>query len=426
MEKMDPANQSEADKLRKKAEEILRNKKPKLDSAPTEAELLRLVHELEVYQIELELQNEELKLARERSEDIARKFTSLYDFAPIGYFTLSKEGKILELNLIGAKMLGYQRSILKNKLFRRFIQEHGQAEFNLFIEKAFQSKIKEVTEMLVIGPNENPISAQLTAIVEEEHDGNCLLTVLDISDRKKAEQELEEVAKRMRILNSQKDMFFSVIAHDLKNPFNSIIGYSELLLMDIRNKEYEAAEEYSEIILNSSIRAMDLLGNLMEWAKSQTGRIIYNPTQILLADVVNEVVDLFDQIARQKDITIRKEIPGAIEISADKNMIATVVRNLVSNAVKFTKPGGEITIFTKETPDSFTLCVKDFGIGIPQEILEKLFKLDSNFTSLGTKNEKGSGLGLILCKEFMDKHKGRIWAETEKNQGSTFYVEFPR
>lgn len=426
MDKRDPANQSESNQLREKAEEILKLRKLKLNSVPTEAELLRLVHELEVYQIELELQNEELKIARERSDINAQKYTSLYDFAPIGYYTLSKEGKILELNLVGAKMLGQNRSFLKDRLFGRFIPEKGQSEFNIFLKKAFESKIKEVTEMLIIGSEETPIFAQLTAIVEEEHDENCLLTVLDISDRKKAELELEEVAKRMKIMNSQKDMFFSIIAHDLKNPFNSIIGYSELLLMDIRNKEYETAEEHSEIILSSSIRAMDLLGNLMDWARSQTGRIIYNPTQISLSDVVNEVVDLFDQIARQKEITIIKEIPAEIEISADKDMIATVVRNLVSNAVKFTRPGGEITIFTKETPDSFTLCVKDFGVGIAQKALEKLFKFDANYTTLGTKNEKGSGLGLVLCKEFIDKHNGRIWAETEKDFGSTFYVEFPR
>ncbi len=389
-------------------------------------ERLNLVHKLEVYQIELELQNEELKLARERAETIAQKYTSLYDFAPIGYFILSKEGKILDLNLAGAKILGKDRSSLKKKLFDRFIPEKGHSTFNLYLEKAFQSKTNEMFEMFIMGSGDSPMFAQLTAIVEDEHPDQLLITVMDITARKKAELEIEEAANRMNVLNSQKDMFFSIIAHDLRNPFNAIIGYTELLLMEIRSKNYHSVEEFAEIVLNSSKRAMDLLTNLMEWARSQTGRLIYNPMHIGLLDVVNEVTDMIDQIGRQKDVTIRKDISNDIEILADKDMIATVIRNLVSNAVKFTKPGGEIIIYTEQTPTSITLCVKDNGIGIAKDNLEKLFRIDAGYTSKGTKNEKGTGLGLILCKEFVEKHGGEIWAETEKDLGSTFFVSLPR
>ena len=423
---MDDANQTEPNQLRGKSEEILKKKSSKLNSAPTETELLRVVHELEVYQIELELQNEELKLARERSETIAQKYTSLYDFAPIGYFTLSKEGKILDLNLFGAKMFGKNRSALKEKLFGRFIPEKGHSTFNLYLEKAFQSKTKEVIEMLVSGSGDSPMFAKLTGIVEEENPDQCLLTVVDITDRKKSELELEEAAKRMNALNTQKDLLFSIIGHDLRSPFSAIIGYCELLMMEVRSKNYESVEEFSGIVLDSSKKAMELLANLMEWAESQTGRLIYNPTRIALRDAVNEVTDMFNQIARQKDITIRKEIPNEMEILADKDMIATVIRNLVSNAVKFTKTGGEINIYTEEASNSITLCVKDSGVGMAIHDLEKLFRVDVTFTTLGTKNEKGTGLGLILCKEFVEKHEGKIWAETEKDLGSTFYVSLPR
>lgn len=419
---MDPSNKSDHNQLRKKAEEILKNKLSKVNLAPTEADLLRLVHELEVHQIELELQNEELKLARERSESIAHKYTSLYDFAPIGYFTLSNEGKILELNLIGSKMLGNDRSFLKNKPFGRFIQDKNVPAFNQFLENAFKTKTKEAIDIMVMGIG----YAQLTAIVDEEHENNCLLTVMDITDRKKTEIELEEVVRQLHILNSQKDMFFSIIAHDLKNPFNAIIGYSELLMMEVRQNEYKAVEEFAGIILDSSIRAMDLLGNLMQWAKSQTGRIIFDPKRMALNDVITEVTDMFDQIALQKDITIKKVISNEIEVLADKDMLATIIRNLISNAVKFAKPGGEITIYTVEEPKTLTLAVKDYGVGIDKQDLEKLFRIDATFTSLGTKNEKGTGLGLVLCKEFVERHGGKIWAETEKGVGSTFYVSLPR
>lgn len=423
---MDPSNKSDHNQLRKKAEEILKNKLSKVNLAPTEADLLRLVHELEVHQIELELQNEELKLARERSESIAHKYTSLYDFAPIGYFTLSNEGKILELNLIGSKMLGNDRSFLKNKPFGRFIQDKNVPAFNQFLENAFKTKTKEAIDIMVMGIGYSPMYAQLTAIVDEEHENNCLLTVMDITDRKKTEIELEEVVRQLHILNSQKDMFFSIIAHDLKNPFNAIIGYSELLMMEVRLNEYKAVEEFAGIILDSSIRAMDLLGNLMQWAKSQTGRIIFDPKRMALNYVITEVTDMFDQIALQKDITIKKVISNEIEVLADKDMLATIIRNLISNAVKFAKPGGEITIYTVEEPKTLTLAVKDYGVGIDKQDLEKLFRIDATFTSLGTKNEKGTGLGLVLCKEFVERHGGKIWAETEKGVGSTFYVSLPR
>ncbi|MDI1322771.1 MAG: PAS domain-containing sensor histidine kinase [Algoriphagus sp.] len=423
---MDPVNQFDPNQLRKKAEDILKSKISKRKVVPTESDLLRLVHELEVHQIELELQNEELILSRERSENIAQKYTSLYDFAPIGYFTLSKEGKILELNLIGAKMLGKERSFLKNRHFGQFLDGKGLLAFSLFLDKAFESKTKLVSEMTVLGTGNSPIYAQLTAIVEEEHDDNCLLTILDITDRKKAELDLEEVVRQLHILNSEKDKFFSIIAHDLKNPFNSIIGYSELLVMKVREKKFEVVEEFAGIILDSSLRAMDLLGNLMKWAQSKTGRINFNPRNIVLIEVVNEVTDMYDQIAQQKDITIRKKIPEEMVIHADEDMLATILRNLISNAVKFSKPGGEILLFSKGELNTVTLGVKDFGIGIAKDELDKLFRLDTSFSSIGTNGEKGTGLGLILCKEFVDRHGGKIWAETEKNLGSTFFVSLPR
>lgn len=423
---MDDSNQSESGRLRQKAEEILKKNNTGKSSGSADAELLKIVHELEVYQIELELQNEELKLAREQSEITAQKYTSLYDFAPIGYFTLSKAGKILDLNLSGAKMLGNVRANLKHLPFKRFIPESLQATFGFFLEKAFKNKTQATIELELMSGKDDLRVVQLTAITEDQHEDHCLLTILDITDRKKAEFELEEAAKRLKILNSQKDMFFSIIAHDLKNPFSLIIGYSELLVMEVKNNEYQNAEEISGIILDSSKKIMDLLGNLMEWAKSQTGRMIYHPASFQLAEVVSEVTDFFELIARQKNIAVRKEVSEQITINADRNMIATVIRNLVSNAIKFARSGSEIIISARETTDSVTFSVKDFGVGIAPYDLEKLFRIDASLSRLGTNNEKGTGLGLILCKEFVERHGGKIWVETEKDQGSTFFVSLPR
>ncbi len=206
---MDTNHTSDHNQFRKEAEKIVKSKVAKSSYESSETRLLRLVHELEVHQIELELQNEELKLARERSERIAHKYTCLYDFAPIGYFTLSKEGIILDLNLIGSKMLGKDRSNIKLKPLSRFIMEKDQPAFNCFLERAFKSEVKEVTDIMVIGLGNPPIYAELTAIVDEENQDHCLLTMMDITDRKKARLELEEVVKQLHVLNAQKDKFFS-------------------------------------------------------------------------------------------------------------------------------------------------------------------------------------------------------------------------
>jgi PAS domain S-box-containing protein len=423
---MEHKNQSESVRLREKAEEVLKNKKSGKSYESSGEELLRIVHELEVYQIELELQNEALKLAREQSEITAQKYTSLYDFAPIGYFTLSDEGKILDLNLSGAKMLGNVRANLKNIPFKRFIPESLQATFGFFLEKTFKNKTKETIELELIGGKDDLRVVQMIAITEDQHEDHCLLTILDITDRKKAELELEEAAKRLKTINSQKDMFFSIIAHDLKNPFSVIIGYCQLLIMEVNNKDYQMVEEISGIIMDSSRKILDLLGNLMDWAKSQTGRMIFNPISFQLAEVIQEVTDIFDLIAKQKNIAIRKEVSDQITINADRDMIATVIRNLVSNAIKFARSGTEIIISARESTDSVTFSVKDFGVGIPPYDLAKLFRIDASLSRTGTNNEKGTGLGLILCKEFVERHGGKIWVETEKDQGSTFFVSIPR
>lgn len=423
---MDQKNQSELVRLREKAEEVLKNKKSGKSYGSSGEELLRIVHELEVYQIELELQNEALKLAREQSEITAQKYTSLYDFAPIGYFTLSDEGKILDLNLSGAKMLGNVRATLKNIPFKRFIPESLQATFGFFLEKTFKNKTKETIELELICGKDDLRVVQMIAITEDQHEDHCLLTILDITDRKKAELELEEAAKRLNTINSQKDMFFSIIAHDLKNPFSVIIGYCELLIMEVQNKDYQIVEEISGIIMDSSKKILDLLGNLMDWAKSQTGRMIFNPASFQLAEVIQEVTDIFDLIAKQKNIAIRKEVSDQITVNADRDMIATVIRNLVSNAIKFSRSGTEIIISAWEASDSVTFSVKDFGVGIPPYDLVKLFRIDASLSRSGTNNERGTGLGLILCKEFVERHGGKIWVETEKDQGSTFFVSLPR
>ncbi len=248
---------------------------------------------------------------------------------------------------------------------------------------------------------------------------------VDFKNRRLLEKELLAKNQQLQQMNAEKDKFFSIIAHDLKSPFNSIMGFSELLVERAAENDHEEIENYAAIILQSSERAMTLLENLMLWSRSQTGRIEYSPAHFELVTLINEVLSLLSDAARQKSITLKSDLPAYLTVFADKPMISTVLRNLITNAVKFTKPGGNILVMAKETGAELLVSVKDDGVGLSEDAREKLFRVGENYTTKGTGNEQGTGLGLILCKEFIDKHGGKIWAESEQQSGSTFSFSLP-
>ena len=249
--------------------------------------------------------------------------------------------------------------------------------------------------------------------------------IIDISERKQAEYHIKRKNEELQKLNAEKDKFFSIIAHDLKSPFNSIVGFSDLLAEQVKNKEYEGIEKYSTIVLQSSQRAMDLLMNLMEWSQSQTGRMEFNPKYFELVELINDTELLLSGSLEQKSISISKITPSHLPLFADKKMIETVLRNLISNAIKFTFPGGNITISVEEKLNELLVSISDTGVGISKANCEKLFRIDQTYSTSGTNKEKGTGLGLILCLEFVEKHGGKIWVESEEGKGSTFHFTIP-
>jgi PAS domain S-box len=249
---------------------------------------------------------------------------------------------------------------------------------------------------------------------------------VDITDSKKAETALLESKASLVELNATKDKFFSIIAHDLKSPFNSILGLSGLLEDQVKEKNYEGLEEFASLIRTSSELAYDLLKNLLEWSRTQTGKMEFSPEYIELVSLIGETIKLLQHNAIQKSIGIETELPRNMVVFADKAMISTVLRNLISNAIKFTPDNGQIVISATATPEEITITVADNGVGIGEREITKLFKIDENHSTLGTHNEKGTGLGLILCKEFIEKHDGRIWVESEIGIGSRFYFTIPR
>ncbi|MBN1598074.1 MAG: HAMP domain-containing histidine kinase [Bacteroidales bacterium] len=242
------------------------------------------------------------------------------------------------------------------------------------------------------------------------------------------EQSEEIMAHRDQLskLNATKDKLFSILAHDLKNPFNTILGFSELLLIKIRNYPLEKIEYQVKLIRNSTKYAYNLLENLLQWSRSQRGIISFEPEIIRISEYVDNELKSLRQQAISKEITIEEKTENDEKIiEADPNMISIVVRNLISNAIKFSHKGSKIDIKLQFTDDAFIFSVKDRGTGMTEEKKNQLFKVIENISTSGTDGEKGTGLGLLVCADFIEKHKGNIVVESEENVGSTFSFSIP-
>ncbi len=239
------------------------------------------------------------------------------------------------------------------------------------------------------------------------------------------ELKVEQRTKELKELNATKDKFFSIIAHDLKNPFNTLLGFSELMINNWDDYDRKQLSEFINIINSTSKNAYSLLENLLEWSRSQTGRIELNPEKINLFRLVEENIGLLKGVADNKSIKLTDEVKKDAVAFADRNMINTVIRNLLTNALKYTSKGGMVRISSELTADSVIIKVTDTGVGIQEENLEKLFRIDVNYSTRGTEDEAGTGLGLILCKEFIQRNKGEIKAKSTFGIGSEFSFTLP-
>lgn len=245
-------------------------------------------------------------------------------------------------------------------------------------------------------------------------------------DRKRKIENLKKLTEEYRQLNATKDKFFSIIAHDLKNPFNTLLGFSDMLSEDYYEMSDEERLEYVSFIKRTSEGTLSLLQNLLQWSRSQTGRISYNPENINIPTLIQNVIDLIGQNAELKNITVKNGLTQPMLAFTDKDMINTVVRNLFTNAIKFTPKGGEISITAYQSNSHMEVRIKDTGVGMDERTMDSLFQIDKSCSSPGTEGEKGTGLGLILCKEFIERNGGKIWVESEIGKGSTFIFTLPR
>ncbi len=252
-----------------------------------------------------------------------------------------------------------------------------------------------------------------------------IVHVIEITERKNAEKMLEVQACELRELNTTKDKFFSIIAHDLRSPFNAIIGFSDLLMQNFNQLDNQTLLKGLKNIENASSHAFTLLENLLIWSQQQTGHLKFNPEKLNLLAQVNESYSTIESEAIKKDIQVTINIKKSLHIFADKNMIDSVLRNLISNAIKFTRRQGKIKITASQIDKELLVSITDNGVGMSPEKQKTIFEIEKHTNTFGTDNEQGSGLGLILCKDFIDKHNGRIWVESTPGKGSTFTFSLP-
>jgi PAS domain S-box-containing protein len=421
---MEMSDEAEFYSLRKKAEEALKDKRPLLDSSRTENELLKAVHELEVFQIELLMQNEELKSAREKCEIIAQKYTSLYDFAPVSYLTLSREGIILDLNLIGSKLLGNHRSFLKKDNFARFISESERSTFNYFLAKTFESKAKEEIEIEVRRCDGTFISVLLTAIVEFENEECCLVTIQDITERKmnhqslqKLNQSLEFQTKELAVSNAELEQFAYVASHDLQEPLRMVSSFLSLLERKYKDQLDEKALQYIDFAVSGAVRMRRIILDLLEY--SRVGKQNAQLEWVQLPGVVEEIRQLQRKLIQEKKAEITFQ--GIETMWTLRPPLLQIMQNLIGNALKYTRPdvSPKISITAVDLPICWQISVSDNGLGIKEEYYDKIFIL---FQRLHRKEEfEGTGIGLSIVKKIVEALGGKIWIESEYQKGSIFH-----
>jgi PAS domain S-box-containing protein len=384
---------------------------------------LKLVHLLQVHQIELEHQNQELRIAQEELEVSRSKYVNLFDFSPVPYFTLNPDGVINELNLSAAKMFGADRKKIIGNLFIAYIVLEDRGIFNAFIKDVFNVSVKHSCEIKVINKAKRIFHVLMEGLELDsaiEPDKKCQVALIDLTGYKNVENSLKESTIELKLLNATKDKFFSIIAHDLRSPFQTLLGFSELLASQIETLTKEEIISFSNGLNNNLLNVYGLLDNLLHWSLMQRGIVEYKPGNLNLYEIVNKMIGISNPVAKKKNISISNNVDTGIVVYADTDMILSIIQNLITNAIKFTPAEGSISISSIEKGSCVEVSVQDTGVGIKTENISDLFNFNSIITTNGTSGEKGTGLGLPLCKEFVEKHGGKIWAVSEVGKGSKF------
>lgn len=365
------------------------------------------------------------------NHDLERYFFNvLMDNIPDRIYFKDIDGKYIKINKSAALRRGIENpdeAIGKND-FDFFTAEHAEAALKDEQEIIKYGKAIESIEekQTWIGGKEDWASTTKAPIYDDNKKiiGTFGIT-RDITVRKLAQEALSQSELKLRELNAVKDKFFSIIAHDLRGPFNGLFGLLNMVREDFDKIGVDEVKENLECINDILQNLFQLLEDLLEWGRIQRNVIEFSPLNDNICNVIRNVVDLYSINAKNKNIILNLEMPDELFVNFDKKMVSTVVRNLITNAIKFTPMWGSIKVTVIDEADQVRISVQDTGIGISNKNLQRLFNLTEYFSTQGTNNEGGTGLGLILCKEFVERHGGKIFVETELKKGSIFSFTIP-
>jgi chemotaxis family two-component system sensor kinase Cph1 len=412
-----------AGKLRIRADDKL---KPEMTilKRMSDPDTQKLIHDLEVHQIELEMQNNELLKAQKELTESREKYSDLYDFAPVSYLTLDTKGLILEANNTAAAQLGVARIPLINTRFYSYVTKGDQDEFYLYLRKVFKTRSQQTCEIKLKGKNKTQFYAHLESIVVEDSEGKlsqCRTAISDITERKKAEEDLKATLKDLERSNKELEQFAYVASHDLQEPLRMVASYVQLLERRYKDKLDSDANEFIAYAADGANRMQSMINDLLDYSRVGTGGKTFEKTDC--AHVFSQaIVNLQGAIEESGAAVTQNNLPT---INADETQLIQLFQNLIDNALKFRgKEPPRIHVTSKKKGGEWLFSVQDNGIGIDSQYAKRVFVIFQRLHN--RKKYPGTGIGLAICKRIVERHGGRIWVESEPGKGSTFFFTIPR
>lgn len=392
----------------------------------TKEDLLNEIAALKNENLNLKASFKKYKTWTERAED---KFKMLFELSPIGMALVDHEtGDFLEVNSSILQATQYTKDEFLNLSYWDITPRQYE-------EQEIQ-QVKDLNETGCFGPNEKeyirkdgsryPLSISGASFTDTTGKQVVWGIIEDISARKQSEEIIKQKNKELTKLNVEKDKFFSVISHDLRAPFNGFLGLTELLSTSFSTMSKDESQDLLVRLNNSASDLYKLIENLLEWARIQEGRMSFMPEKLNIYDLIQDVLNVEREVVNKKGIHIDCHLSESLRSVVDQYMFQSVIRNLLSNAIKFTPHKGEIEISGEFVEDQLMISIRDSGIGMNNDLINKLFRLGENTSRTGTDGEPSTGLGLFLCKGFVEKHKGKLWVESEEGKGSVFHFTLPK